>query len=96
MRGGAKGDPAAFRFILERALATSATPRALQIQRLPSDLAPRDLKDHISVREFLYELGDQGPLSHDARLHVLADGCGWRATLQETARMLALSADTEL
>jgi len=35
LRVGAKGDPAAFRSILERARAASATPWALQIQRLP-------------------------------------------------------------
>ena len=40
LRVGAKGDPATFRFILQRALATSATPWALQIQRLPPDLTP--------------------------------------------------------
>jgi hypothetical protein len=40
LRVGAKGDPSLFRSILERALATSLTPWALQIQRLPSDLAP--------------------------------------------------------
>jgi hypothetical protein len=40
LRVGAKGDPAAFRSILERALAASPTPWALQIQRLPPDLAP--------------------------------------------------------
>ena len=40
LRVGAQGDSAAFQSILERALATSATPWALQIQRLPPDLAP--------------------------------------------------------
>ena len=40
LRVGAKGDPAAFRSLLERALATSVTPWALEIQRLPPDLAP--------------------------------------------------------
>src|SRR6516162_4972526 len=39
LRVGAKGDPATFRSILERALAMSPTPWALQIQRLLSDLA---------------------------------------------------------
>jgi len=38
LRVGAKGDPAAFRSIMERALATSPTPWVLQIQRLPPDL----------------------------------------------------------
>jgi hypothetical protein len=37
---GAKGDPAVFRSLLEQALAASPTLWALQIQRLPSDLAP--------------------------------------------------------
>jgi hypothetical protein len=40
LRVGAKGDPAAFRSVLEQALATSPTPWALQLQRLPPDLAP--------------------------------------------------------
>jgi hypothetical protein len=57
---GAKGDPAAFRSIPERALATSPTPWALQIEQLPSDLAPWDLEDHAGVRELLCELGHQG------------------------------------
>ena len=35
LRVGAKGDPGAFRSVLERALATSPTPWVLQIQRLP-------------------------------------------------------------
>ena len=39
--------------VLERALATSPTPWALQIQRLPSDLAPWDLKDYAGVRDLL-------------------------------------------
>jgi hypothetical protein len=46
LRVGAKGDPAAFRSILERALTASPTPWALQIERLPPDLAPWDLEDH--------------------------------------------------
>jgi len=40
LRVGAKGDPAAFRSVLERALAMSPRPWALQIQRLPSDRRP--------------------------------------------------------
>ena len=40
LRVGAEGDPAVFRSILERALAASPTPWALQIQRLPSDRRP--------------------------------------------------------
>jgi hypothetical protein len=39
LRVGAKGDPGAFRSVLEQALAASPTPWALQIQRLPPDLA---------------------------------------------------------
>jgi len=53
LRVGAKGDPAVFRNILERALATSATPWALQIQQLPTDLAPWDLEDHAGLRDLL-------------------------------------------
>ena len=53
LRVGAKGDPGAFRSVLERALATSPTPWVLQIQRLPPDLAPWDLEDHPGVRDLL-------------------------------------------
>jgi hypothetical protein len=60
LRIGAKGDPAGFRSILERALATSPTPWALQIQRLPSDPAPWDLEDHAGVRELLCAIGHHG------------------------------------
>jgi hypothetical protein len=96
LRVGAKGDPAAFRSILERALATSATPWALQIQRLPTDLAPWDLEDHAGVRELLCEVGHQGPLGRDAHLRLLAERCGVAlATLQEAAWELAQSAETE-
>jgi hypothetical protein len=56
LRVGAKGDPAEFRSTLERVLATSATPWAFQIQRLPTDLAPWDLEDHDGVRDLLSEL----------------------------------------
>jgi hypothetical protein len=73
LRVGAEGDPAAFRSIMERALATSPTPWVLQIQRLPSDLAPWDLEDHAGVRELLCELGHQGPLSRDVYLRLLAE-----------------------
>jgi len=87
---GPKGDPAAFRSILERALAASATPWAFQIQRLPSDLAPWDLEDYPGVRDLLCELGHQGPLSRDAHLRLLAERCGVAlATLQKAARPLA-------
>ena len=72
----AKGDPAAFRSILERALTACPTPWALQIERLPPDLAPWDLEDHAGVRDLLCELGHQGPLSRDAHLRLLAEGCG--------------------
>ena len=50
LRSEATGDPAAFRLMLERALAASPTPWALQIQRLPPDLAPWDLEDHPGMR----------------------------------------------
>ena len=90
LRVGAKGDPATFRSILERALATSPTPWALQIQRLPSDLPPWDLEDHDGVRDLLCELGHQGPLSRDAHLRLLAERCGVTlATLQEATREIA-------
>ena len=93
---GAKGDSALFRSLLERALATSATPWALQIQRLPTDLAPWDLEDHAGVRELLCEIGHQGPLSRDAHLRLLAERCGVAlASLQEAARELTQSADAE-
>ena len=97
LRVGAKGDPATFRSILERALAASPTPWALLIQRLPPDLAPWDLEDHIGVRELFCEIGHQGPLSRDMHLRLLAERCGAPlATLQEAARELAQSSDTEL
>jgi len=97
MRIGAKGDPAVFRSILERALAMSPTPWALQIQRLPPDLAPWDLEDHAGVRELLCEIGHQGPLSRDAHLRLLAERYGVApATLEEAARELAQNAETEL
>jgi hypothetical protein len=96
LRVGAKGNPAAFRSILERALAASPTPWALQIQRLPPDLAPWNLEDHAGVRELLCEIGHQGPLSRDAHLRLLAERCGVAlATLQEAARELAQSVETE-
>jgi DNA primase len=97
LRVGAKGDPAVVRNILERALATSATPWALQIQRLPTDLAPWDLEDDAGVRDLLCELGHQGTLFCDVHLHLLAERCGVAlATLQEAARDLAQSEDREL
>ena len=97
LRVGAKGDPAAFRSILERALAASPTPWALLIQRLPPDLAPWDLEDHIGVRELLCEIGHQGPLSRDAQLRLLAERFGVElATLQEAARELSQDTDAEL
>jgi hypothetical protein len=96
LRVGAKGDPAAFRSILERGLATSATPWALQIQRLPTDLAPWDLEDHDGVRDLLCEIAHQGPLSRDVHLRLLAERCGVTlAALQEAARDLAQSVDGE-
>jgi hypothetical protein len=96
LRVGTKGDAAVFRSILERALVTSSTPWALQIQRLPPDLAPWDLEDHAGVRDLLWEIGHQGPLSRDAHLRLLAERCGVDlATLQEAARELAQRAETE-
>jgi hypothetical protein len=96
LRVGAKGDPGAFRSVLERALATSPTPWVLQIQRLPPDLAPWDLEDHAGLRDLLCELGHQGPLSRDAHLRLLAERYGVTlTTLQEAARELAQSADAE-
>ena len=86
LRMGAKGDPAAFRSILEQALAASPTPWALQIQRLPTDLAPWDLEDHDGVRDLLCEICHQEPISRDAHLRLLAERCGVAlATLQEAA-----------
>ena len=96
LRVGAKPDPAAFRSVLERALATSHTPWALQIQRLPPDLAPWDLEDHPGVRDLLCEIGHQGPRSRDTNLRLLAERSGVAlATLQEAACELAQSAETE-
>ena len=88
LRLGAKGDSAAFRSVLERALAMSPTPWALQIQRLPPDLAPWDLEDHADVRKLLCEIGHQGALSRDVHPRLLAERWGVAlATLQEAARV---------
>jgi hypothetical protein len=96
LRVEAKGDPAAFRSLLEQALATSLTSWALQIQRLPSDLAAWDLENYAGVRELLCELGHQGPLSRDAHLRLLAERCGAAlSTLQDAARELAQGAATD-
>ncbi len=76
LRVGANGDAAVFRSILERALATSPTPWALQIQRLPAGLETWNLEDHPGVRGLLCELGHQGPLSRDVHLRLLAERCG--------------------
>ena len=96
LRLGAKGDPVLFRAILERPLAASPTPWALQIERLPPDLAPWDLEDHAGVRDLLCELGHQGALSRDAHLRLLAERCGVAlTTLQEAARELAQSIEME-
>jgi hypothetical protein len=93
---GAKGDNAAFRSMLERALATSPTPWALQIERLPPDLAPWDLEDHAGVRELLCEIGHQGPLSRVVHLRLLAERCGVAlATLQETVREFVQSTEAD-
>jgi hypothetical protein len=92
----AKGDPGAFRSALQRALATSPTPWALQIQRLPSGLAPWDLEDHPGMRDLLCEIGHQRPLSRDAHLRLLVERCGVAlATLQEAARELVQNADAD-
>ena len=97
LRVGAKGDPAVFRSILQRALVTSSTPWALQIRRQPTNLAPWDLEDHAGLRDLLCELGHQGPLSRDAHLRLLGERCGVAlASLQEAARELAQSAETEM
>jgi hypothetical protein len=96
LRVGAKGDPAAFRSVLERVLAMSPTPWALQIQRLPADLAPWDLEDYPGVRDLLCEVGHHGPLSRDAHLRLFSERSGVAlVTLQEAARELAQSADAE-
>ena len=96
LRVGAKGDPAAFRSLLERALATCPTPWTLQIRRLPPDLAPWDLENHPVVRDLLCEIGHQGPLSRDAHLRLLAERFGVAlAALREPAQELAQSADAE-
>ena len=96
LRVGAKGDPTVFRSILERALQTSATPWALQIQRLPPDLAPWDLEDYPGVRDLLCEIGRQGPLSRDAHLRLVAERCGWRSShFKKAVRELAQSTDAE-
>ena len=96
LRVGARGDAAVFWSVLERALATSPTPWALEIQRLPPDLAPWDLEDHPGMRDLLCEIGHQGPLSRDVHLRLLAERCRVAlATLQAAARELAQDADTE-
>jgi hypothetical protein len=85
-----------FRSIVTQALSTSPTPWALQIQQLPSDLAPWDLEDHDGVRDLLCEIGHLGPLSRDTHLRLLAERYGAAlSTLQEAARELAQSADAE-
>jgi hypothetical protein len=92
---GAKGDPTAFRSILQRALATSPAPWALQIERLPSDLAPWDLEDHAGARSPV-RAGPSGALCRDVHLRLLAERYGVAlATLLEAARELAQSADIE-
>jgi hypothetical protein len=96
LRVAGKGDPAAFRLLLEQALATSPTPWALQIQRLPLNLAPWDLEDHPGVRDLLCEIGHQGAISCDAHLRLLSERSGVAlVTLQEAARELAQSEGTE-
>ena len=89
LRVGAKGDPAEFRSVLERGLVTSHTPCALQIRRLPQDLAPWDMDDHPGMRDLLCELCHQGSLFRDAHLRLLAERCGW--PLLPSRRRLAIS-----
>ena len=74
LRVGAKGDLAEFRLILERALAASLTPWVLQIQWLPTDLAPWDLEDHIGVREVLVHA--EAALKGHLLLRLHAERCG--------------------
>jgi len=96
LRMGAKGDPAAFRSLLEQALATSPTPWALEIERLPPDLVPWDLEDHPGVRDLLCEIGHQGAISRNAHLRLLAERCGVAVTtLQEAALELTQSTDSD-
>jgi hypothetical protein len=96
LRVAGKGDPGTFRSVPERALATSPTPWALQIQRLPSDLAPWDLEDHAGVRDLLCEIGHLGPLSRDTHLRLLAKRYGVAlSSLQEGAQELAQSVENE-
>jgi hypothetical protein len=96
LRVGAKGDPAAFRSVLEPALATSLTPWASRSRGCHRNWSPWDLEDHAGVRDLLFELGHRGPLSRDAHLCLLADRCGVAlTTLQEAARELAQSADAD-
>jgi len=96
LRVGAKGDPAAFRSLLEQALATSPTPWALEIERLPPDLVPWDLEDHPGVRDLLCEIGHQGAISRNAHLRLLAERCGVAVTtLQEAALELTQSTDSD-
>ena len=74
----------------------SPTPWALQIQRLPADLAPWDLEDYPGVRDLLCAIGHQGPLSRDAHLRLVAERCGWRSShFKKAVRELAQSADAE-
>ena len=81
LRVGAKGDPAVFRTVLERALAMSPTPWALQIQRLPSDLAPWDLEDYPGVRDLLCEVGHHGRSVAMRTCDSWRSGTGWHLLL---------------
>ena len=93
---GAKGDPAAFRSMLEQALAASPTPWASD-PAVAAGSGARDLEDHAGARELLCEISHQGPLSRDAHLLLLAERYGVAlATLQEAARELAQNEDTEM
>ena len=96
---GAKGDPAAFRSVLERALAASPAPWALQIERLPPDLAPWDLEDErrtvleLAVRQAQYE-ADRARRQYDAvepENRFVAEELErrWNRALEEVARRRA-------
>ena len=96
LRVGAKGDPAAFRSVLERALAMSPTPWALQIQRLPSDRRPGTWRTIPVCATYCASSTTRGRLAEMRHLRLLAERCGVALnTLQEAARELAQSADID-
>jgi hypothetical protein len=96
LRLGAKGNPAAFRSILERALVASPTPWGLQILTVTSGLGALGSGGPCGRARSPMRARHQGPLSRDAHLRLLAERCGVAlATLQEAAREIAQSADAE-